>query len=192
MERRMATDEPSLTGSPALLATPASPLLSDETAGKIAAEVRRYPRSRTALLPGLKLAQQQLGFLPAAAVAEVAELVGVSHASAWELATFYSMLHLEPEGQVVVEVCVQLPCALRGGERLLRQLAQGLGVEPGQVTPNGAVKLVRTPECFGACHRAPMARVNKEYRENLTPGATQELIAELSGAAASAGDGSAA
>jgi NADH:ubiquinone oxidoreductase subunit E len=78
-----------------------------------------------------------------------------------------------------VEVCVQLPCALRGAERLLQELSAGLGVAPGQITPDGEVKLVRTPECFGSCHRAPMARVNEEYRENLTPDATQALVAEL-------------
>jgi len=62
---------------------------------------------------------------------------------------------------------------------LLRQLSQGLGIRPGETTPDGAVTLIRTPECLGACHRAPMCRVNEEYRENLTPEATQRLIEEL-------------
>jgi NADH-quinone oxidoreductase E subunit len=153
--------------------------LSAETRARIAAAVARYPGRRTSLLPALKLAQEEVGYLPPDAVAQVAELVGVSHASAWELATFYSMLRLEPEGRVRVEVCVQLPCALRGAQRLLRQLAEGLGIEPGQTTPDGGVTLVRTPECYGACHRAPIARVNDEYRENLTPEATAALLAEL-------------
>jgi NADH-quinone oxidoreductase subunit E len=191
MERRMATDELT-SGSPQSTTAPGKRVLSAETARRIASEVTRYPRRRTALLPSLKLAQEQLGYLPPEAVAEVAELVGVSHASAWELATFYSMLHLEPEGRVIVDVCVQLPCALRGAERLLRDLAAGLGVEPGQVTPDGMVKLVRTPECFGACHRAPMARVNDAYRDTLTPAATQALIAELNTTRVPAREGSVA
>jgi NADH-quinone oxidoreductase subunit E len=158
--------------------------MSPETRDRILAEVHRYPERRTALLPSLKLAQQDVGWLPPEAIAEVAELVGVSHASANELATFYSMLRLRPGGRVRVEVCVQLPCALAGGERLLATLAKGLGIEPGEVTPDGAVELMRTSECFGACHRAPMCRLNDEYRENLTPEATQRLVEELRSGAA--------
>jgi NADH-quinone oxidoreductase subunit E len=154
-------------------------MLAAETRDRILVEVRRYPQVRTALLPALKLAQAELGWLPPEAIAGVADLVGVSHASANELATFYSMLKLRPGGRVRVEVCVQLPCALAGGERLLATLADGLGVRPGEVTPDGAVELIRTSECFGACHRAPMCRLNDEYREHLTPEATRRLIEEL-------------
>ena len=153
-------------------------MLSRETRARIAAEVRKYPQTRTALLPSLKLAQREVGWLPPDAIAEVAELVGVSHAQANELATFYSMLKLRPGGRAV-EVCVQLPCALRGAERLLAQLADGLGIAPGEVTPDGRVELVRTAECFGSCHRAPMCRLNDEYREHLTPEMTEALIREL-------------
>jgi NADH-quinone oxidoreductase subunit E len=142
-------------------------MLSPETQAKIRAEVDRYPERRTALLPALKLAQSELGYLPPSAVAEVADLVGVPHAAAAQLATFYSMLFTEPQGRARVEVCVQLPCALRGAERLLRRLSEELGVRPGETTPDGGVTLVRTVECFGACHRAPMCRVNEEYWEHL-------------------------
>ena len=154
-------------------------LLLPETRDRIAAEVRRFPQRRTALLPALKHAQAQIGWLPPEAIAEVAELVGVSHASANELATFYAMLRSRPGGRTRVEVCVQLPCALAGGEKLLQVLAEGLGIAPGEVTPDGRVELIRTSECFGACHRAPMCRVDDEYRENLTPESTRRLLEEL-------------
>ena len=65
---------------------------------------------------------------------------------------------------------------------LLQELAEGLGIAPGETTPDGELELHRTHECFGACHRAPMCRVNDEYREDLTPEATQALIAELKAA----------
>ena len=154
-------------------------MLSSQTREKILAEVGRYPQPRTALLPALKLAQAETGWLPPEAIAEVADLVGVSHASANELATFYSMLKLDPGGRIRVEVCVQLPCALAGAERLLATLAAGLGIEPGRVTPDAAVELIRTSECFGSCHRAPMCRLNDEYREYLDAEATRRLIEEL-------------
>lgn len=154
-------------------------LLSDETRKQILTEVRKYPQTRTALLPALKLAQRQVGWLPAEAISEVADLVGVSSASANELATFYSMLNTQHRVDMKIEVCVQLPCALRGADDLLEQLATGLGVEPGAPTSDGTLELHRTHECFGSCNRAPMARLNDEYREDLTPDTARALIEEL-------------
>ena len=161
-------------------------MLSLETQEQIKARVAAYPKRRTALLPALKLAQDEVGYLPPEVVAQVAELVGVSHADAHTLTTFYSMLRTEPSGRARVEVCVQLPCAVAGGERLLRQLAEGLAIAPGETTPDGGVTLIRTPECMGACHRAPMCRLNSEYVENLTsPEAVGGLLERLrSGSAA--------
>lgn len=155
-------------------------MLSPDTRDRIKAQVAAYPKTRTALLPALKLAQDEMGYLPPEVVAEVAELVGVSHADAQTLTTFYSMLRTEPSGQVRVEVCVQLACAVAGGERLLRQLSEGLGVAPGETTPDRRVTLVRTPECLGACHRAPMCRANSLYVENLkSPAAVERLLSAL-------------
>ncbi|MCC6179066.1 MAG: NADH-quinone oxidoreductase subunit NuoE [Chloroflexi bacterium] len=154
-------------------------ILNEQTQKLILDEVDRYPQRRTALLPALKLAQRQLGWLSAEAIAEVADLVGVSHASANELTTFYAMLNLHPVAEQKIEVCVQLPCALRGADRLLRQLADGLGIQPGEATLDGKIELHRTHECFGSCHRAPMCRINDEYRENLSPEAARALIDEL-------------
>ncbi|HLG71558.1 MAG TPA: NAD(P)H-dependent oxidoreductase subunit E, partial [Chloroflexota bacterium] len=121
--------------------------LSADTERRIRDEVAKYPKPRTALLPSLKIAQQEHHWLAPEIIARVAELVGVSHASANELATFYSMLHKQPFGHTVVEVCAQLPCALRGADELLEELARGLGIDPGETTPNGAVTLKRTHEC---------------------------------------------
>jgi len=153
--------------------------VSPYTERRILDEVAKYPKPRTALLPALKIAQEQQRHLPPETIGRVAELVGVSHASANELATFYSMLHKEPLGHTVVEVCAQLPCALRGADELLERLSQSLGVASGETTANGAVTLKRTHECFGSCHRAPMCLVNHEYRENLRGAALEELLSEL-------------
>jgi NADH-quinone oxidoreductase subunit E len=155
-------------------------MLTTSTRDKIKAELEKYPSSRTALLPALKLAQDELGWLPTGAIAEVADLVGVSHAAAVELTTFYSMLRTAPCGRQRVEVCVQLPCALAGGERLLSLLADRLGIAPGETTPDGDISLIRTAECLGACHRAPMCRLNTEYVERLgTPEAVEALLRRL-------------
>jgi NADH-quinone oxidoreductase subunit E len=151
--------------------------LSAETRADIERLVHTYPERRTALLPALKLAQRDAGWLPPEAIAEAADLVGMPHAAALELAEFYTMLHTEPVPRTLVVVCAQLPCALRGAEGLIRDLNAGLAPQ----ISAGDVEVERTSECFGACHRAPMARVGDVYRENLDSAGRAALIAELGG-----------
>jgi NADH:ubiquinone oxidoreductase subunit E len=74
-------------------------------------------------------------------------------------------------------VCAQLPCALKGAEGLIRDLRTGLRRQ----IEAGAIEIERSSECFGACHRAPMARLGEDYRENLDADARQRLIDELNG-----------
>jgi NADH-quinone oxidoreductase subunit E len=149
--------------------------LSESTRAAIQNLVQIYPERRTALLPALKLAQTDAGWLPPEAIAEAADLVGVPHSAALELAEFYTMLHTEPGPRTRIVVCAQLPCALRGAEGLIRDLRAGLQRQVEQ----GAVEVERTSECFGACHRAPMARVGDQYHENLDTTARERLIAEV-------------
>ena len=145
--------------------------LSDTTRAAIQKLVATYPQPRTALLPALKLAQADVGWLPPEAIAEAADIVGVPHPAALELAVFYTMLHTEPGPAARVVVCAQLPCALRGAEGLIRDLRAGVD--------HGSIEIERTSECFGACHRAPMARVGDVYHENLVGEARQSFIDEL-------------
>lgn len=156
--------------------------LSDATRAAIAKLVATYPERRTALLPSLKLAQADPasdGWLSPETIAETAEYVGVPHSAAYEIAAFYTMLHTRPVPPTRVVICAQLPCALRGADQLVRDLETGLQHE----IASGSVEVERTSECFGACHRAPMARLNDEYRENLDATRRQQLIEELRGGA---------
>src|SRR3981081_1406054 len=151
--------------------------LSETTRRAIERLAVLYPERRTALLPALKLAQAEVGYLPPEVSAETADLVGVPHSAALELAVFYTMLHTTPGPETRVVVCAQLPCALRGAEGLIRDLHSGLA----RRIAEGSLEVERTSECFGACHRAPMARVGDEYRENLDADGRQRLIGELNG-----------
>jgi NADH-quinone oxidoreductase subunit E len=151
--------------------------LSETTRQSIERLAASYPERRTALLPALKLAQADVGYLPPETIAETADLVGVPHSAALELANFYTMLHTEPGPATRVVVCAQLPCALRGAEGLLRDLRIGLAPRIAE----GSLEVERTSECFGACHRAPMARVDDTYREDLDGEERRRLIGELSG-----------
>jgi NADH-quinone oxidoreductase subunit E len=149
--------------------------LSTQTRAAIQELATRYPERRSALLPALKLAQADAGFLPADAIAEAADLVGVPHSAALELAAFYTMLHTEAGPATRVVVCAQLPCALRGAEELIRDLRGGLKAQ----IEARSIEVERTSECFGGCHRAPMARIDEAYYENLDAPARQKLIATL-------------
>jgi NADH-quinone oxidoreductase subunit E len=151
--------------------------LSQATRESILKLAAMYPERRTALLPALKLAQTDAGWLPPEAIAEAADLVGVPHSAALELADFYTMLHTEPGPATRLVVCAQLPCALKGAEGLIRDLRTGLRRQ----IEAGAIDVERSSECFGACHRAPMARLGEDYRENLDADARQRLIDELTG-----------
>ena len=162
-------------------------MLSEATRTAIRGEVERYPHKKTALLPSLKLAQREAGWLSRDTLAEVADLVGVPHSNAVELATFYSMLFTEPVPPTRVEVCVQLPCALVGAEQAAEKIARGLGAElhgpPHRrhgVTADGKIEVGTTVECYGACHRAPMCRVGDDYVEHLKDDtAIAKLVADM-------------
>ena len=167
-------------------------MLSDATRASITGEVAKYPHKKTALLPSLKLAQKEKGWLSQDTLAEVADLVGLPHAHAVELATFYSMLFTEKVAAVRVEVCIQLPCALVGAEETAKKLAGILGVtmEGPAYKAHGhsadhKIELHTTVECFGSCHRAPMCRVGDDYHENLkTDDDVKKLAAVLRASAA--------
>jgi NADH-quinone oxidoreductase subunit E len=161
--------------------------LSAATVTAIHAEVARYPSKKTALLPALKLAQKDRGWLSKETLGEVADLVGLPHSHAVELATFYAMLFTEPVAPVRVEFCIQLPCALAGAEAALDKAAKLLDVEMQGThgtrhghTKDHQIELHGTVECYGACHRAPMCRVGDDYVENLkTDDDLKKLVGDL-------------
>jgi NADH-quinone oxidoreductase subunit E len=161
--------------------------LSAATRDAITAEIAKYPHKKTALLPSLKLAQKEKGWLSTETLAEVADMVGLPHSHAAELATFYAMLFTEKVAPVRVEYCLQLPCALAGAEDALAKTAKLLdvqmhgerGTRHGH-TKDHLIELHGTVECYGACHRAPMCRVGDDYKENLkTDDDLQRLVADL-------------
>lgn len=154
-------------------------LLRPETRVAIAQLRDKYPQVQSAVLDALRLAQDERGYLPAEAIGEVGEVLGISPHHLSSLATFYTMFFTQPVGRYVVEVCDNLSCALWGSRRLLAQLETALGVSAGETTPDGSVTLLRTIECLAACGGAPALRVNTTYRERLTDADVPALVAEL-------------
>ena len=158
---------------------PQSSVLTEATREAIVALKAKYPKVQSAILDALRLAQDEIGYVPAEASAEVAALLGVSPHHVHSLATFYTMFFTQPVGTAIVEVCDNLSCALWGSKRIIARLEQELGITVGETTPDGSVTLLRTIECLAACGGAPALRVNTTYHEKMTDEKVAELVKEL-------------
>jgi len=129
--------------------------------------IERYPQKRSALIPGLWIIQEELGWLRPDAMEELAEMVGVEPVQVEETASFYSLLFKKPKGKYIVDICTNISCMLCGGNELSGAIQQKLGIKPGQTTEDGLFTL-REVECLAGCMGAPCAQINYEYYENLT------------------------
>jgi NADH-quinone oxidoreductase subunit E len=139
----------------------------------------QYPEARSAILPALHLAQERNdGWLPPQALAEVGTALGVTPAYAQSVASFYDMLHLEPVGRHLVEVCTNVSCALVGAQQVVEAFQRELGVRPGETTDDGQVTL-KTMECAGGCGWAPVVVVDHGYREPVKPEDVAGVVQEL-------------
>lgn len=141
--------------------------------------VARYPegKQKSALIPVLHLAQDELGWLSADTMDYVAALLQLEPVEVYEVATFYSMFHLKPVGRYLFEVCQTGPCMVSGADDIIGYIQQRLGINVGETTPDGLFTL-KTVECLGACGYAPMMQLGKHYREHLTRERVDEIIEE--------------
>ena len=126
--------------------------------------VTRYPVKRAALLPTLRLAQEQEGWLHRDALAYIAGLLDLSVAQVHDTASFYTMFRLQPEGKTIIEICTTLSCALGGADELLERTCKKLGIAPHGTTGDGKFT-VKPVECLAACGGAPAVQVNGEWLE---------------------------
>jgi NADH-quinone oxidoreductase subunit E len=130
------------------------------------------------VIPILWRAQEQAGgWVPEAAIRAVADLLGMAHIRVLEIATFYTMFNLAPIGRWHVQLCGTTPCMLRGAEDLKRLCLARIGEQFG-VTADGKFSWVEV-ECLGACVNAPMAQINYDFYEDLTPESFEKILDEL-------------
>ncbi len=138
-----------------------------------------YPDPRSAVLPALQLAQARHGgWLPEAALREVADALELTPAYCLSIASFYDMLRLEPIGDHVVEVCTNVSCAVRGAQQVVAAFERALGVTAGATTEDGAVTL-RTVECLGGCGWATIVAVDNRHRLKVQPQDVPDIVEEL-------------
>ena len=141
----------------------------------------RYPEPRSAVLPALQRAQQlHGGWLPEAALREVADALGVTPAYCLSIASFYDMFRLKPVGSHVVEVCTNVSCALNGAQRVVDAFASELGIAAGKSSDDGSFTL-RTVECLGGCGWATVVAVNNRHRLHVQAEDVPGIVAELNG-----------
>jgi NADH-quinone oxidoreductase subunit E len=150
---------------------------------EVAEIASRYPDSRSALLPALRLAQEHHGgWLPVEALREVADVLDLTPAYCQAVASFYDMFHLEPVGRLLVEICTNLSCALVGAQRVVEAFEEALGVRAGETTEDGEITF-RAVECLGGCGYAPVVAVDERYRHHVKPEDAAAIVEEIRGAA---------
>jgi NADH-quinone oxidoreductase subunit E len=140
---------------------------SDEFEARYAEMVPHYPTRRSALVPTLLYAQDEVGFLSDEVIAELAGRLELTELEVRNVISYYSMLTTKPRGKFHVQVCTNISCMVRGGEEILNHCAKKLGVGHKQTTSDGMFTLEEV-ECIGACSWAPAAQVNYDFHENLT------------------------
>ena len=143
-------------------------LFSPRLAARLDALVEKYPMRRSALIPMLLYAQDEIGYLSDAVIAEVAERIGITELDVRNVASYYSMLRFKPAGKYNVQVCTNISCMLRGGHEVYERFQEELGIGHKGVTPDGLFSLEEV-ECIGACCWAPAIQVNYDFLDEMKP-----------------------
>ena len=142
----------------------------------------RFPDSRSATIPALRLVQEENGgWLTDESFEQVATALGLTPAYCQAVASFYDMFHMAPVGRHSVEVCTNLSCALSGAQQVVDAFESELGVAPGETTEDGEVTF-RAVECLGGCGYATVVAVDHRYRHHVKPEDVPEIVRELRGA----------
>ena len=153
---------------------------SPQLEARFAKLLTSYPpgRQRSAMVPMLLYAQDEIGSITQELVEEVARRIGVTPLQVEEVLSYYSMLHRKPLGKYHVQICTNISCLLTGGEELWRHACSRLGIGHKEVTADGQISLEEV-ECIGACSWAPALQVNYDFYHNVTPEQLDQLLDSL-------------
>ncbi|MGI8771360.1 MAG: NADH-quinone oxidoreductase subunit NuoE [Acidobacteriaceae bacterium] len=143
-------------------------IFSPELAARFDKLVTLYPVRRSALVPMLLYAQDEVGAVTDAVIAEIAQRIGITELDVRNVISYYSLLHTKPHGKYHVQVCTNISCMLRGAYELFDHCKERLGVGNKETTPDGLFSLEEV-ECIGACSWAPAVQVNYDFHDDLTP-----------------------
>ena len=148
---------------------------SEEFETRFAEMLTHYPTKRSALVPTLLYAHDEVGALTDEVIAELAQRLQLTELDVRNVISYYSMLTTKPRGKYNVQVCTNIACMLRGGEELLDHCKKKLGVGHKGTTQDGLFSLEEV-ECIGACSWAPAVQVNYDFHENLTAAKLDQVL----------------
>ena len=159
-------------------------MLSKKYPKEVKQILSKYPPEgkRSALMPLLFLAQREEGYINKAAMQDIAAMLDITETEVAGVVGFYTLYHEQKEGKHRIQVCTDLPCALRGADKFMDDLCGNLGIKVGETTPDGAVT-IEAVTCLAACDKAPMFQTQGpegiKYHENMTVEKTLELVEGL-------------
>ena len=167
-------------------------MLAEKYTSEIQTILAKYPpeERRAAVMPLLYLVQRDQLYVDRHSMSEIAEILGISTTEVASVVGFYSLYYDQPGGKYRIQVCTDLPCALRGAEKFMEQLCQRLGIKPGETTSDGLFT-VEPVMCLASCDKAPMFQVQSggglAYYEDQTVENALALIEQLRTEAAGKG-----
>lgn len=141
--------------------------------------LKKYPDKRSAVLPALYLAQREKNWLDDDDIAAVADALDLTTTHVHSIIGFYTLFRKQPTGKYLVQVCTDLPCALRGADDFYKRLCERMGLDPNGGTTDDGLFTVEEVVCIAACDKAPCVQINLEYHENLTDEQIDAVIAGL-------------
>ncbi len=145
---------------------------------KLKGVLEPYEGQKGALITILQKTQEELGYLPEEAIAEIADFLGMTPNEVYGVATFYAEFRFKPEGKNVVKVCQGTACHVRGSHRILEGVQDKLGIEPGGVTEDHKFGVERVA-CVGCCALAPVMIVNDTVYAKMTAGEAKKILVDI-------------
>jgi NADH-quinone oxidoreductase E subunit len=153
-------------------------MLSEAACRQIQSLINKYPKKRSALIPSLRLAQEEAGYISPETMCELAKIFDLSPNEVHEVAGFYTMLYRKPMGKYVIQVCTNISCMLCNADEIAAHLAEKLEIRMGETTPDGKYTLLEV-ECLGSCGTSPVMQINEDYYEDLTPEKVDRILDSL-------------
>lgn len=153
-------------------------MFSEEHLKKLDLLRQRYPVSKPLVLPALWMAQEQFGWISPEVMTYVAGLLDLPVSHVYGVVTFYTMFNTSPVGKYHLQVCTNVSCMLRGGDKLLKHTCDRLKIRNGETTADNRITVTEV-ECLGSCGTAPAVQINDDYHENLSPDKLDMILNEL-------------
>jgi NADH-quinone oxidoreductase subunit E len=161
-------------------------IFSPALAARFDALVEKYPVKRSALIPMMLYAQDEVGYLSDAVMAEIADRLSLTELEVRNVASYYSMLRFKPAGKFNIQVCTNISCMLRGAYDLIDRFQDELGIGHKGITADGVFSIEEV-ECIGVCCWAPAIQVNYDFHDDLTPDSVPGILEQYRKRAAANG-----